>query len=270
MLATVRLLTLAGPGGIGKTRLALQVAANVLDDYTDGVWFVDLSSLQDAALVPGAVAAVLGIHESPEVEWTEAICDRLKTASVLIVLDNCEHVLSACADVCAALFQTTANARVLATSREPLSISGERVRRVPPLMVPSPEAITSAKDLVTSEAGALFIERGRSVDAAMHLSPRDAATVASICERVDGVPLAIELAAVRLKVLSVAEIHERLTNQLQLLAVTKRDVAARHRTLRATIEWSHELLSHTERLLFRRLSVFAGGWTLAASESICV
>jgi predicted ATPase len=269
IIPTVRLLTLTGPGGIGKTRLALQVAASALDDYTDGVWFVDLAPLQDASLVPGAVAAVLGIHESADVEWTEAICDCLRTARALIVLDNCEHVVSACADLCTALLRATASVSVLATSREPLSMSGESVRRVPPMMVPSPGAIKSGEDLLTSEAGALFVARGRSVDAAIHFSPRDAATVASICERLDGVPLAIELAAVRLKVLSVAEIHERLTNRLQLLAATKRDVAARHRTLRATIEWSHELLSHAERLLFRRLSVFAGGWTLAASESIC-
>src|SRR5919202_492349 len=264
-----RLLTLTGPGGCGKTRLALKVAFEVVQEFEDGVWLVELSSLSDPDLVPQAVAFALGVREAPERSLTEVLTEHLKSKKMLLVLDNCEHVIDACAALADALLRACPELRILATSREALSIAGEATWLVPPLSLPDPEHPPPVEDLAGYEAVRLFLERAAAVSSRFELTERNAPAVAQVCRRVDGMPLAIELAAARARVLSVEQIASRLEDSFRLLATDSRTALPRQRTLRATIGWSHELLSQEEQALFRRLSVFAGGFALEAAEGVC-
>jgi predicted ATPase/DNA-binding CsgD family transcriptional regulator len=267
LLASARLLTLTGAGGVGKTRLALQVAAEVLGDYSGAVWFVDLAPLQDGAFVPTAMARVLAVNEEPTRPLVETLADVLGARSVLLVLDNCEHLVTACAELADRLLRACPGLRILATSREALHIAGETTWRVPSLPLPEP-SLTSPQQLQTSPAVQLFSERAAAVQPSFHLDEHNAAAVTEICRRLDGIPLAIELAAARTSMLSPEQIAARLIDRFAVLATGSRTAPIRHQTLRATIQWSYDLLIPTEQRLFERLAVFAGGWTLEAAEAV--
>ena len=268
-LSTTRLLTLTGAGGCGKTRLALEVAHRLVEHYPDGVWLAELASLKEGELVPGAVAAALGLQEQPDVPFTDALVDFLRPKRTLLILDNCEHLIEECASLMDTLLSSCEHLRIMATSREVLGVAGEVNWAVPSLTVPESGPTADPESLVRYEAVELFMERARLRAPAFELTPESAKAVADICRKLDGIPLAIELATARLGVLSVEQISERLKDSLGFLTTGDRTTAPRHRTLRATLDWSHELLSEPERELFGRLSVFAGGWTLAAAETMC-
>src|SRR5829696_9591750 len=268
LLSDRQLLTLCGPGGAGKTRLALAVAQNLIEGFGGDVWWVELASISDSELVPRAVASALGVPEAPELSPTEALVDNLKSRKSILVLDNCEHLVEACADLADILLVTCPDLKLLATSREPLRVAGETNFMVPSLSVPDPGRSPSTEDLAGYEAIQLFVERARAVDSGFALTEGNAAAVARLCDKLDGIPLAIELAAARTKVLTVEQILERLDDPLSLLSSGGRTAAARHRTLRATLEWSFELLDEAEKALFYRLSVFVGGWEQEAAEAV--
>jgi predicted ATPase/DNA-binding winged helix-turn-helix (wHTH) protein len=268
-LVTARLVTLTGPGGIGKTRLALETASGLLGEYADGVWLVELAPLPDPALVAQAVATTLGIREEPDRPLTGSLCERLADKRLLLVLDNCEHVAEACAGLVSALLRACGGLRVLATSREPLGIAGEAVRHVPGLSVPNGRAGASSDELCEFEAVRLFVDRARRSNPKFELHEGTAGAIAQLCRRLDGIALAIELAATRTRALSVEQIVSRLDDQLGLLTKGDRGAEPRQQTLRAAIDWSYALLTEGERVLLRRLSVFAGGWTLEAAEAVC-
>ncbi|HEX5849267.1 MAG TPA: LuxR C-terminal-related transcriptional regulator [Rubrobacter sp.] len=266
LLGRTRLLTLVGVGGSGKTRLALRVAMRRADE--GDVWWVELASLSDSELVPKKVASTLGVAESPKRQTGELLVDYLGSREALLILDNCEHLVGACATLADVLLRACPRVRILATSREPLGVAGEVSWTVPPLSLPEVGRARIPKELLGCEAVGLFVERVGSVEPGFALTEENATAVVDLCARLDGLPLAIELAASRVKVLSVGEILERLDDRFRLLR-GNRTAVPRHRTLEATIDWSHGLLSEQERTLFRRLSVFAGGWTLSAVEDIC-
>jgi predicted ATPase/DNA-binding CsgD family transcriptional regulator len=266
----IRLLTLTGPGGCGKTRLALEAAREASGRFEDGAWWVGLAPLSEPDLVPRAVASALGVREAPGRSLEEVLVEHLKARSTLLVLDNCEHLIGACAALADALLPSCPSLRILATSREALGIAGERAWLVPSLTLPDdPQRLPPVEELSRYEAVRLFVERTEAVSAGFVLEGQNAPAVARVCWRLDGIPLAIELAAARVRVLSVEQIAERLDDCFRLLTGGSRMALPRQRTLRATIDWSHDLLSEDERRLFRRLSVFAGGWTLGAAEAIC-
>jgi predicted ATPase len=262
------LLTLTGPGGIGKTRLALALADSVLPDYADGVWLVELAALQDPSLVPNALAAALGIRELPNEPLMITLRNTLRDRQQLLVVDNCEHILDGCVDLISGLLADCERLRILTTTREMLGIRGEKVWRVPGLRLPEPDARSGAQKIAGSEAVGLFVERARAAQPDFVLTEQNAAVVSQICRQLDGLPLAIELAAARLKLLDLEEIADRLQTHFRILASRDRTSPARQQTLRAAIEWSYRLLSDMERLLFDRLSVFDGGWTLDAAERV--
>ncbi|MGH9034734.1 MAG: ATP-binding protein, partial [Acidimicrobiia bacterium] len=270
-LADSRLVTLLGPGGSGKTRLALQVAAERVDQHGGGVWLAELAPWGDPHLVPAALAAVVGVREEPGKSLLDTLEAWAATKDVLVVLDNCEHVVGAAAELAGRLLRAGPGVRVLATSREALGLAAEQVVAVPPLRLPEPGtgAAPSLEALFESEAVRLFVERARSARPDLELGPEHAAAVVRICQRLDGIPLALELAARRVRALSLSELAERLDQRLSFLTGGAREGEARHQTLRATIDWSHDLLGHDERVLFRRLGVFAGGFDLAAAETVC-
>ena len=267
MLGEVRLLTLTGPGGVGKTRLALRLSARSRDDYADGVWLADLAPLRDPKLLPHTVSAALGRPEEPGRPVLESIEAFLRHRSVLLLLDNCEHVLPASANLVARLLQSCPRLTVMATSREALHVLGERVWLVPPLRLPEPSETADLEDLARHEAIQLFAERAAAVSREFVLGPGNAEAVVDICRCLDGMPLAIELAAARTSVLTVEEISARLDDRFHLL--TGAPGGAGQHTLRGVCEWSHELLSGPEQVLFRHLAVFAGGWTLEGAEAVC-
>ncbi len=269
LLATTRLLTLTGSGGAGKTRLALHAAADLVEEYADGVWLAELAPLADPALLPQTLAAALQVREQPGRPIVETLADHLKARDALLVLDNCEHLVAACAALVEALLRRCPHLRVLATSREPLAIAGETTWRVPPLPTPEPDERPSPARLLRSDATRLFVDRAAAVLPEFALTDRDAAAVGQICRRLDGIPLAIELAAARVAILSPNEIAARLDDRFRLLTGGSRTALPRQQTLRATLDWSHQLLSEPERVLLRRLSVFAGGFTLEAAEAVC-
>ncbi len=269
LLAGTRLLTLTGTGGCGKTRLALQVAADLLDDYADGVWLMDLAVLTDAALVPQKMATTLGLHEEPGRPLIETLLDYLRAKHLLMVLDNCEHLVEVCADLTGTLLRACPRVRILATSREILGLPGEVAWRVPSLTLPDPGRLRALETLTQYEAIQLFSERAVASTITFRITDQNAPAVAQICHRLDGIPLAIELAAVRVKVLSPDQIAARLDDRFRLLTGGSRLTLPRHQTLRAAMEWSFELLSEPERALLRRLSVFVGGCTLDAAEAVC-
>ena len=269
LLAKTRLLTLTGAGGAGKTRLSLQAAADLLDGDGDGVWLAELAPLSDPALVPQAVADVLGIKEQAGQPMARTVVDTLKTRRLLLILDNCEHLVDACASLAAGLLRSCPGVHILASSREPLHVAGEQTYRVPSLALPDlskPQTIAALSEV---EAVRLFAERAQAVQPAFLLSDANARVVAQVCVRLDGIPLAIELAATRVRSLSVEEINARLDHRFRLLSGGGRTVLPRQQTLRALIDWSYDLLTDLEKTTLRRLSVFAGGWTLPAAEGVC-
>jgi predicted ATPase len=262
------LLTLTGPGGGGKTRLALQVAADLVDAFRDGVWLVELAPVSDGAAVPHAVSAALGAREVPGRPLDASLVDYLRSRESLLVLDECEHLIDSCARLAEGLLRQCPGLRILATSREPLHIAGETTIVVGPLATPEASR-AAAEEIARSEAVRLFVDRAAAAAPGFALTDANARWVAEICRRLDGIPLAIELAAARLKVLPVETIAGRLGDRFRLLAGGARTALPRQQTLRATIEWSHALLTQRERLLFRRLAVFAGGFALEAAEAVC-
>jgi predicted ATPase len=262
-----RLVTLTGPGGTGKTRLALQIAADLVEAFADGVFFVDLAPVADSALVVPTIAATLGLRETGGRSMREVLFDHLAAKHLLLLLDNLEHLLAA-APAIADLLAGCATVTILATSREPLRLRGEREYLVPPLAVPDRAHLPPLSELGQVETVALFVERTRAVRPDFALTIANARAVAEICARLDGLPLAIELAAARTRILEPGQLLARLDNRLQVLTGGARDLPARQRTLRAAIFWSYDLLTGEEQILFRRLSVFAGGFTLEAAECV--
>ena len=273
LLGKTHLLTLTGSGGAGKTRLSLQVAADVLDTdtYPDGAWLVELAPLSDPALVPQAVAGVLGVREQTGQTIEQGLNGYLLDKRLLLLLDNCEHVLSVCARLTASLLRACPGMRVLATSREPLGIGGEQTYRVPSLTLPPPQeaAGISSADLSTYEAVRLFTQRAQAVRADFAVNDANAPALAQLCFHLDGIPLALELAAARVRSLSVEDINARLDSRFRLLTGGDRSALPRQQTLRALVDWSYDLLTDSEKTLLARLSVFAGGWTLPACEAVC-
>ncbi len=269
LLAGSRLVTLTGIGGVGKTRLALRAAAGLRRAFRDGVWLVRLDQLRDPALVAQAVAGVLGLQDRAGYAPAAALAEYLAGRQLLLVLDNCEHLVDAAAKLADLLLRAAAGLRVLATSRESLNIDGEMVLPVPPLAAPEAGQPLTAAELGVFPAVRLFAERAAQVVPGFAVTEANQAAVAGICRRLEGLPLAIELAAARLPVLSAEQIDERLGDRLGLLTRGSRTRPARLQTLRASIEWSYELCSPAERLLWARLSVFAGGFELDAAEGIC-
>ena len=270
MLPTTRLLTLTGAGGTGKTRLALQLAANVLDTVDDGVWFIDLGPLSDPALLPLTIASVLGVRAEPGRPLTATLQDWLRPKHLLLILDNCEHLIDACAELADAVLHSSRETRILASSREALGIAGELAWRVPSLACPNPLDEGVGNPSVNEYAAVqLFIARAKFANAKFTLTSANAPAVAQICYRLDGIPLAIELAAARVKSMRVEQIAERLDDRFRLLTGGSRTALPRHQTLRSLMDWGHNLLPKAERVLLRRLSVFAGGWTLEAAEAVC-
>jgi len=268
LLSTARLVTFTGIGGAGKTRLALQVAADALEEFKDGVWVAELAPLSDPGLVPKAVAAALGLPEPVGRSPIETLVDYLQPRSLLLVLDNCEHLLPACAQLAKTLLGACPHVRIVATSREALDTEGETRYRVPSLSVPD-SSILSLERLGEFEAVRLFVDRATDARPSFVMDAHNAMAVATICRELDGIPLAIELAAARVKALSVEHIAERLHDRFRLLTSGKRTALPGHQTLRAAMDWSHDLLSDPERVMLRRLSVFAGGFTLEAAEVVC-
>jgi len=269
ILASAPLLTLTGPGGVGKTRLSLQIATDLLDEFEDGVWVCELGALADEGLVLQAIATSLGVTEQPGRALAATLLDHLRARHLLLVLDNCEHLLRSCATEAYALLRGCPTLRMLATSREALGISGESVFNVPSLSLPAAEGIVSADQAARWEAVQLFVDRAAVVQPGFRLTDQNARSVVQICQRLDGIPLALELAAARVRALPVEQIAARLDDRFRLLTGGSRLAMTRHQTLRATIDWSYDLLSEDERAVFRSLSVFAGGCTLAAAEAVC-
>ena len=269
LLAGSRLVTLTGVGGVGKTRLALRAAAGSRRAFPGGVWLVRLDQLRDEALVAQAVAGALGLQDRPGYSPAAALAEYLAGRQLLLVLDNCEHLVDAAAKLADQLLRAAAGLRVLATSREALTIDGEMVLPVPPLAAPEAGQPLTAAELARFPAVRLFAERAAQVVPGFAVTEANVAAVAGICCRLEGLPLAIELAAARLPVLSPQQIDARLGDRLGLLTRGGRTRPARQQTLRASIEWSYELCSRAERLLWARLSVFAGGFELDAAEGIC-
>lgn len=267
LMGTTRLLTLMGPGGAGKTRLALQVAADLTDEYEDGVWLVELASRADPTDVPEAVGAALRLQDQPGRPMTSTLAEYLRPRRALLLLDNCEHIVAACALLANSLLRECPHLRILATSRQSLRV-GETTWLVPPFTSPDPEHLPPMEHLAEFEAIRLFQERAAAVRPDFRITERNASAVAKICHRLDGIPLAIELAAARVNVLSVEQIAARLDDVFHLLTGGSRTALPHHQTLRATMDWSHDLLLEAEKVLFRRLAVFAG-CTLEAAEAVC-
>ena len=268
LLGGTRLLTLTGAGGSGKTRLALEVASRVSAEYPDGVAWVELASLGNPELVPHHVADALRVRRDGIRSAADALLEALRDREMLLVLDNCEHLVEACARLVEALLRGCPKLRVMTTSREALGVGGERAWLVPALTLPEADRPVTRAAALTSEAIRLFVERSQAVRPSFELTDETAAAVAQICRRLDGLPLAIELAAARSRVLDPQQIAARLDDVFGLLSSGSRTALPRQRTLRGTIEWSHALLTEPERILFRRLAVFAGGFTIEAAEAV--
>jgi predicted ATPase/class 3 adenylate cyclase len=268
LLSDVRLVTLLGPGGMGKTRLAIRVASEVLEEY-EGVWLLELAPLSDGDLVAPTLLSLLGLREQPGRTPVDTLIDYLGSRKVLVVMDNCEHLMEACASLGEKLLRACPKVRILATSREALRVAAETAWRVPPLALPDPERLPPVETLAQSSAVALFADRAVTALPTFTLSEKNARLIVQICQRLDGIPLAIELAAARLSVLSVEQIATRLQDRFRLLTGGSRTALPRQQTLRATLDWSYDLLADPERALLRRVSVFAGGFNLEAAEAVC-
>ena len=268
-LAEHRLITLTGSGGTGKTRLSLQVAADMLDSFPNGVWFVELAPITDPELIPQTILTAIGIKEQDNKAPLDLLKEYLQERQTLIVLDNCEHLVSASARVVNELLRAAPRIKVLASSREALGVRGEVSYPVPSLSLPNPKHLPNMEGLSQYEAVRLFIDRALLANPRFEVDKDNAPFIAQICYRLDGIPLAIELAAARVKVLSVEQISKRLDDRFRLLTGGARTALPRQQTLRALIDWSYDILDENERLLLRRLSVFMGGWTLEAAEDVC-
>ncbi len=269
MLETSSLLTLTGPGGVGKTRVGLRLARVLLDRFDDGVWVVECGALTDPDFVLPSVASTIGLTEPAGRSLLAALVDHLKGKRLLLVLDDCDPVLGVCAELAEALTRSCAMVRVVVTSREALGVPGEAILPVASLLTPDAGAAVAARDLDGIDACRLFVERARAVQPTFAITDQNARAVAQLCRRLDGIPLAIELAAARVRALPVEQIAARLDDRFRLLTGGSRAAVARHQTLAATIDWSYDLLAEGERAVLRRLSVFAGGATLEAAESVC-
>jgi predicted ATPase/class 3 adenylate cyclase/Tfp pilus assembly protein PilF len=269
LIRTARIITLTGAGGCGKTRLALHVAADVLEDYPDGVWLVELAALADPLRVPQSVASLLGLKEEPGKPLLETLTDHLATRHLMLLIDNAEHLLAACAEFADAVLRRCPRLSLVVTSREALGFAGELTYRVPSLSMPDPRRDGSREDVARFESARLFIERARSQQPGFALTEQNAPALASICYRLDGIPLAIELAAARVRSLSLEEVNARLNERFRLLIGGSRTALPRQQTLRSLIDWSYDLLAGQEQAMLRRLAVFAGGFTLDAAERVC-
>jgi predicted ATPase/DNA-binding XRE family transcriptional regulator len=263
-----RLVTLTGPGGVGKTRLAIQSSSKLLSKFKGGVWWVELAPLTDEALVPQAIAKALGLREIPNQSLNETLSNFLRSKQLLLVLDNCEHLIAGCAQLADGLLSTCPNLKILTTSREALGLTSEEVWSVPILSLPNPQRMSLSDLLMQYEGIRLFVERASAAKSDFTLTERNTLSVAQVCQRLDGMPLAIELAAARVKMMAVSEIAKRLDDRFDLLTAGSRTALPRHQTLRAAIDWSYDLLSEPERIFLSRLSVFAGGFTLDAAEEV--
>ncbi|MGW5162391.1 ATP-binding protein, partial [Nonomuraea wenchangensis] len=268
LLGEGRLVTLAGVGGVGKSRLALRVAFDLRRAYHDGVWLVELAALESAELLVATVMAALGIQDSASRPSLEVLAAHLRDRRTLVVLDNCEHLLDPCAALADRLVRAAPGLRILATSRQALGVTGEQVLQVPTLAVPEAAEAGARADGQT-DAVRLFAERARAVLPGFEITDANREAVARVCRRLDGIPLAIELAAVRLRALSVEQLLERLDDRFRLLTTGARTAMPRQQTLRSLIDWSHALCTEQERLLWSRLSVFSGGLDLEAAEQVC-
>jgi predicted ATPase/DNA-binding SARP family transcriptional activator len=267
LIAKRRLVTLVGAGGIGKTRLSLQVGQRLLNNYPDGVWFIALDSLSDPTLVPQTVAAVFDIHDTTGRPITQTLIDSLREKTALLIFDNCEHLLESCAQLITAILQDCPNVKIFATSRGTLNLTGETVIYIPSLSIP--EQDVASDHLTEYESIGLFTERAALVQLSFRLTNQNAQAVVEICRKVDGIPLAIELAAARVDVLQVEEILRQLQDSFALLASDSIAILPRHQTLQASMDWSWGLLTVPERTLLQQLSVFAGGWTLETAQAVC-
>ncbi len=267
LLRVMRAVTLCGAGGIGKSRLALRLLDAVAGDFPDGAWFIELADLHQPEHVVPAVAAAVGVGEEPGRPLIDTLADSFRHRRVLLVLDNCEHLIHECASLCQRLLASAPGLQVVATSREPLRVAAETVWQVPPLGLP-PEGPDGLELLGGYDAIRLFTERAAAAAPSFALGPGNIASVASICRALDGLPLAIELAAAWVRVLSVEQVAARLDRRLALLTSTDRTVPARQQTLRATFDWSYDLLSEPQQILLRRLSALAG-WSLEMAEQVC-
>ena len=267
LLHSTRLLTLVGTGGVGKTRLALKLMTDAATAYADGVWLIELAGLAEPGLVAQAVAAELGVVDQQDRPIVDRLTELLRDSEVLLVLDNCEHLVGACADLAHILLRNNPNLHIMATSREPLNVDGETTWLVPPLALGLSDA--PVEEQLEADAVQLFLQRARSVVPDFHVTDANRDAVLAICRVLDGIPLAVELAAARLRALAPADVLARLSMDLSLLVGGSRTLPQRQRTLRAALDWSHGLLTEPERQVFERLSTFAGGWQLDAAESIC-
>jgi predicted ATPase len=268
-LGTARLLTLTGTGGVGKTRLAQELARSVSSEYPDGVWQVELGPLANPELVPLSAAAALGIRPIAETPLMNSIVEALRRRNLLLILDNCEHLLDACAKLLDELLRSCPDLKVLATSREPIGVTGETIWRVPSLQLPDLRVPSDPDALTNNPCVRLFRERARAVQPRFALTHHNAPAVVQICRRLDGIPLALELAAARIDVLTPEQLAARLDRRFKLLTGGARTAVPRQQTLVATLDWSYSMLNPAERRLFERLAVFSGGWTLEAAELVC-
>jgi predicted ATPase len=269
LLGKSQVVTLVGTGGIGKTRTALQVGADMLDGSGDGVWFVDLAQVATAELVTSAITSVFGLQPQADRPALDDLCVYLKNKRLLLILDNCEHLVGETTRIVAAIVRACPHVVVLATSREPLNVHGEQVYRMPTLSVPARNGTLSAQTALGYGAIALFVARASALDAQFAFTDEKAPIVADICRRLDGIALAIELAAARVTILNLKQLSQKLDERFRLLTGGDRTALPRQQTMRAAIDWSYELLAEDERTLFRRLSIFQGGWTLEAASAIC-
>ncbi len=269
LLESNRLASVIGSGGAGKTRAAIQIGAELFQNFSDGVWLVELAPISDRSLVPAAIAKVLDVRESADRPLLDTLLASLKSRHLMLILDNCEHVIDEVRGVASAILRNCQNVRILTTSRESLNIAGERVFRLPSLAVPPPREATKAKAALRYGAVALFNDRAHAVDARFTLTDANAMFVTEVCRRLDGIPLAIELAAARIKVLSPQQLAQRLDERFRVLTDGDRSALPRHQTMRALIDWSYDLLSAQERELFRKLSIFADGFTIEGASAVC-
>jgi predicted ATPase len=269
LFGTHRLVTIIGAGGMGKTRLSLQLAKDLAKDYPQGTWLIELASINDPAFVPFSLAHGVGMQEQegPEHAITEKIVGYFHPRKVLLLLDNCEHLIESVARLAEIILKECPQVSIVATSREALGVKGEAVYRLSPLEIPAEKS--EPENIMQSESVRLFMERARDAAPSLKVAPEEAPTIARICQRLDGIPLSIELAAVRVKMMTLEEIAERLDNRFNVLTGGARTSLPRQQTLRASIEWSYDLLSDEEKKVFSRLSVFMHGWTLFAMEAVC-
>ena len=270
LFSKTRLVTLTGSGGVGKTRLAIQVVAEILDLFPDGVWFLDLAPLSDPALVPNTLASLIGLRESGEIAVIDLLINYLHSRKALVIFDNCEHLIKSCAQLGHSLLTSCEHLSILATSREALRVSGERPYRVPSLEIPMLGIEIAIEELSNMESVKLFVERAMVVSSSFAINSRNALAIAQICQRLDGIPLALELSAARVKMLTVEQIARLLDDRFNLLTGGLRTTLRRHQTLITAIDWSYDLLSETERSLFRALAIFGGGFTLDAVAEVVI